>query len=116
MWEVGFANLAFGCMALLAVFADWGVKAQALVVLGTPYLFQAAMLHLYRYLTDATRSRARLYRAVLLTLVMVAMLAFFGIYAAGLTGSALVDATGNVTCPAQSSLCLWCDPEPTLAP
>ena len=65
--EVGFANLAFGFMALLAVFGGWGVKAQALVLLGYAlYLFQAAMLHLYRYLTDETRSRVRLYRAVLL--------------------------------------------------
>ena len=45
------------------------------------YLFQAAMLHLYRYLTDETRSRARLYRAVLLTLVMVGMMTFFAVYA-----------------------------------
>ena len=82
MWEVGFANLGFGLMALLAVFAGFGVKAQALVLLGYAlYLFQAAMLHLYRYLTDETRSRARLYRAVLLTLVMVGMMTFFAVYA-----------------------------------
>ena len=82
MWEVGFANLGFGLMALLAVFVGFGVKAQALVLLGYAlYLFQAAMLHLYRYLTDETRSRARLYRAVLLTLVMVGMMTFFAVYA-----------------------------------
>jgi hypothetical protein len=69
-------------VALLAVFADWGVKAQALVLLGYAlYLFQAAMLHLYCYLRDEVRSRARLYRAVLLTLVMVAMMTFFAISA-----------------------------------
>jgi hypothetical protein len=82
MWEVGFANLAFGFMALLAVFAAWGVKAQALVLLGYAlYLFQAAMLHLYRYLTDEVRSRARLYRAVMMTLIIVAMMTFFAVYA-----------------------------------
>ncbi len=82
MWEVGFANLGFGAMALLAVFADFGVKAQALVLLGYAlYLFQAAMLHLYRYLTDETRSPARLWRVVMLTLLLVAMMAFFAIYA-----------------------------------
>ena len=81
MWEVGFANLAFGCMALLAVFAGWGVKAQALVLLGYAlYLFQAAMLHLYRYLTDEARSRVRLYRAVLMTLLIVVMMTFFALY------------------------------------
>jgi hypothetical protein len=82
MWEVGFANLGFGFMALLAVFAGFGIKAQALVLLGYAlYLFQAATLHLYRYLTDEVRSRVRLYRAVLLTLVMVGMMTFFAVYA-----------------------------------
>ena len=82
VWEVGFANLGFGFMALLAVFADWGVKAQALVLLGYAlYLFQAAMLHLYHYLTDETRSPARLWRAVMLTLLIVAMMTFFAVYA-----------------------------------
>jgi hypothetical protein len=82
MWEVGFANFAFGFMGLLAVFAGWGVHAQALALLGYSfYLFQAAMLHLYRYLTDEVRSRVRLYRAVLLTLVYVAMMTFFAVYA-----------------------------------
>jgi hypothetical protein len=82
VWEVGFANLGFGAMALLTVVAGWGVKAQAAVLLGySLYLFQAAMLHLYRYLTDETRSPARLWRAVMLTLVIVVMMAFFAIYA-----------------------------------
>ena len=80
MWEVGFANLAFGLMGFLAVFADWGVHAQALALLGYSfYLFQAAMLHLYRYLTDEVRSRFRLYRAVLLTLPYAAMMTFFAV-------------------------------------
>jgi hypothetical protein len=82
MWEVGFANLGFGAMALLAVIADWGVKAQALVLLGySLYLFQAAMLHLYRYLTDEKRSPARLWRAVMLTLLIVGMMTFFAVHA-----------------------------------
>jgi len=82
MWEVGFANLGFGAMGLLAVIADWGVQAQALALLGySLYLFQAAMLHLYRYFTDETRSPARLWRAVMLTLLIVAMMTFFAIYA-----------------------------------
>ena len=82
MWEVGFANLGFGAMGLLAVIAGWGVHAKALVLLGySLYLFQAAMLHLYRYLTDETRSPARLWRAVMLTLLIVAMMTFFAVYA-----------------------------------
>ena len=42
---------------------------------------KAAMLHLYRYLTDETRSPARLWRAVMLTLLIVAMMTFFAVYA-----------------------------------
>jgi len=52
MFEVDFASLAFGFMGLLAVFLEWGDKAQALVILGyAVYLFQAALLHGYRYCT-----------------------------------------------------------------
>ena len=82
MFEVGFANLAFGLMALLAVFAGWGTQAQVVVLLGYAfYLFQAAMLHAYRYFTDAQRSQARLWRSVIATLLFAGMMAFFGVYA-----------------------------------
>lgn len=82
MWEVGFANLGFGVMGLLAVLADWGTHAQALALLGySLYLFQAALLHAYRYFTDEKRSAARLWRGVILTLVLVGMMTFFAVYA-----------------------------------
>ncbi len=82
MWEVGFANLAFGAMGLLAVLADWGTHAQALVLLGySLYLFPAALLHAYRYFTDEERSAARLWRGVVPTIILVAMMAFFASYA-----------------------------------
>ena len=82
MWEVGFANLAFGVMGLLAVVADWGTHAQALALLGySLYLFQAALLHTYRYFTDEKRSAARLWQGVILTLVLVGMMTFFAVYA-----------------------------------
>ena len=82
MWEVGFANLAFGGMGLLAVLADWGTHAQALALLGySLYLFQAALLHGYRYFTDEKRSPARLWRGAILTLVLVGMMTFFAVYA-----------------------------------
>jgi len=77
-----FSNLAFGLMAFLAVFASWGTPAQVVVLLGYAfYLFQAAMLHAYRYFTDAERSRARLWRSVIATLLYAAMMAFFAVYA-----------------------------------
>ena len=82
MFEVGFANLAFGFMGFIAVFADWGTQAQAVVLLGySLYLFQAAMLHGYRYFTDEIRSRSRLWRSVLATLAFAGMMTFFAVHA-----------------------------------
>jgi hypothetical protein len=82
MFEVGFANLAFGFMGLLAVLAAWGTHAQAAALLGySLYLFQAAFLHGYRYFTDEKRSPSRLWRSFLLTLLFAGMMAFFGVYA-----------------------------------
>jgi hypothetical protein len=82
MFEVGFANLAFGFMGLLAVFAEWQTKAQVIVLLGYAlYLAQAVVLHGYRYFTDEKRSPARLGRSVIATLLFAGMMTFFGIYA-----------------------------------
>lgn len=82
IFEVGFANLAFGFMGCLSVGAQWGTHAQALVLLGYAlYLFQAAVLHGYRYFTDEKKSPARLWRSFLATLLFVGMMAFFGIHA-----------------------------------
>jgi hypothetical protein len=81
-YEVGFANLAFGFMGFLAVLASWGTQAQAVVLLGyAVYLFQAAGLHGYRYLTEENKSPARLWRSFLATLLFAGMMTFFGIYA-----------------------------------
>jgi hypothetical protein len=78
MFEVGFANLAFGFMGLLPVFLHWGAKAQALVLFGyAVYLFQAAMLHGYRYFTDEKRLPARLWRSCLTTFLYAGIMAYF---------------------------------------
>jgi hypothetical protein len=82
MFEVGFANLAFGFMGCLAVLADWGTKAQAVVLLGYAlYLFQAGILHGYRYVTDEKKSPARLWRSCIATLLFAGMMTFFAIAA-----------------------------------
>ncbi len=81
MFEVGFANLAFSVMAFMVVFGGVGIVAQAVVLLGYAlYLLQAAMLHGYRYFTDAERSRSRLWRSFLSTLLYVGMMSFFAFY------------------------------------
>ena len=78
MFEVGFANLAFGFMGVLSVLAQWGLRAQALVLFGYGlYLFQAASLHGYRYFTDEKKSPARLWRSTMATLLYVVMMVFF---------------------------------------
>ena len=82
MFEVGFANLAFGAMGLVAGLGSFGTKVQAVVILGYAlYLFQAAMLHFYRYLTDVPRSPARLWRSVFAALLFAGMMTFFGVRA-----------------------------------
>jgi hypothetical protein len=82
MYEVGFANLAFGLIGLLAVILKSGLHAQALILLGYAiYLLQAAILHGYRYFTDEKRSPARLWRSFLATLLFAGMMSFFAIYA-----------------------------------
>jgi hypothetical protein len=80
MFEVGFANLAFGFMGLVSVFGGWGTQTQAVVLLGYAlYLFQAALWHGYRYCTDEKRSPARLWRSCLATLLYVGMMIFFAL-------------------------------------
>ncbi|MGA7828118.1 MAG: DUF6790 family protein [Geobacteraceae bacterium] len=88
MFEVGFANLAFGIMGLLPVLLRWGEKAQVLVLFGYAlYLVQAAMLHGYRYVTEEKRSPVRLWRSCLTTLLYAGMMSYFACTALGLTTS-----------------------------
>jgi len=80
MFEVGFANLAFGFMGFLSVLAGRGALAQSVVLLGYAlYLFQAACLHGYRYFTDAKKNPARLWRSCVATLLFAGMMVFFGL-------------------------------------
>lgn len=81
-YEVGFANLAFGAMGLLAVFANLGSQAQALTVLGYAlYLMQAAALHATQYLAETERSPGKLWRSVLGTAWFAVLMAFFALRA-----------------------------------
>ncbi|MFA7287508.1 MAG: DUF6790 family protein [Melioribacteraceae bacterium] len=80
MFEVGFANLSFGFMGITSVFFGWGVETLSLVLLGyAVYLFQAALLHGYRYFTDETKLASRLWRSCLLTFFYVSMMTFFAL-------------------------------------
>lgn len=84
MFEVGFANLAFGFMGILAPLAHWGGKALVLIILGyAVYLFQAAVLHFYRFLTDRPRCFMRFWRSVLPAILYSGMMAWLAIAAIG---------------------------------
>ena len=44
--EAGFANLAWGATALAAIFCDWGIKAQGVLIFSYGlYITMAAALH-----------------------------------------------------------------------
>lgn len=85
MFEVGFANLAFGLMGVLSVVGNQVPHTQAFVLLGyAVYLLQAAALHGYRYFTDTRKSPARLWRSCIATLLYAGGMAFFAIGALSL--------------------------------
>ena len=78
MFEVGFANLAFGVMGVFAVIGNQTILTQALIVGGYAfYLFLAAVLHGYRYFTDSPKSPMRLWRSCIATLLYAGLMAFF---------------------------------------
>ncbi len=85
--EVGLANLAWGLVAIAAVWGGWGVRAQGAVttVFGL-YLLLAAGLHL-GILTVGPASAKRGVVPVLASALMGAAVTYFGVAAALVSGS-----------------------------
>ncbi len=82
MFEVGFANLAFAVASFAGLLIKNGEIALAVVTAGFAfYLLQAAILHAYRYFTDAEKSPGRLWRSFILTLLFSGMMLFFAVNA-----------------------------------
>jgi hypothetical protein len=80
MFEVGFANLAFGTIGVISTLGNQAPKTQAVVLLGYAiYLFQAGGLHGFRYFTGSQKSTVRLWRACIATLLYAAAMAFFAL-------------------------------------
>ncbi len=81
-YEVGFANLGFGAMGLVAPLAGWADQALVTILLAYGiYLLQAGLLHGYGYLKSAERSPAKLWRSAVATLAFAGMMGFFAIQA-----------------------------------
>lgn len=75
MFEVGFANLAFGVMAFLSLPVQNGTAAHVVCIAGyAVYLLQAAILHGYRYFTEKEKQPARLWRSTILTSLFAGMM------------------------------------------
>ncbi|MDP1592883.1 MAG: hypothetical protein Q8L80_01400 [Gallionella sp.] len=80
MFEVGFANLAFGIIGILSVIGNQSSNTQAVVVLGYAiYLLQAGVLHGFRYFTDPIKSSAKFWRNCVATLLYAGIMTFFAI-------------------------------------
>ncbi len=74
-FEVGFANLAFGVVAIISYFAHWGLQANTVLLLSYAlYLFQAAILHAYTARADKKNRQPNLIRAGLTFLFSGTML------------------------------------------
>jgi hypothetical protein len=74
-FEVGFANLAFGAVALISYFAHWGLRANTVLLLSYAlYLFQAAILHAYTARVNKKTRQPNLIRAGLTFLFSGTML------------------------------------------
>ena len=80
-YEVGFANLAFALVALLAYFGGWAVAAQVAVVFGYGlYLLQAALLHTWQSVRGEGRLR-RLLQSALPALVFSLLMIYLAVSA-----------------------------------
>lgn len=82
MFEVGYANLAFGIIGILTVILEMGIQTKGIVIIGYAiYLFQGACLHGYRYFTSEKKNPAQLWRSFILSLLFVGMMVYFALQA-----------------------------------
>ncbi len=81
-FEVGFANLAIGLVALVAYIFQWGLTAKAgIVLIYGLYLFQTAILHTIRAIQEHDTNIQHLIMSVFSAIVFSGYLVIFSIYA-----------------------------------
>ncbi|MBP9718916.1 MAG: hypothetical protein KBD46_00410 [Candidatus Levybacteria bacterium] len=69
-FEVGFANLAFGVVAIMSYFLNWGLHANTALLLAYAfYLFQAGILHTAKSLFGKKIDMVHLLRGGIITFV-----------------------------------------------
>lgn len=80
-YEVGFANLAFGVVAILSYCQDWGIQANAALLLAYAlYLLQAGVLHLIESRKKKKMRGVNLSRAIL-TFVFSGLMLYIAVLA-----------------------------------
>ena len=78
-WEVGYANLAFGLTALVAVFGDWGAGAVAATVVGYAlYMLHAGLVHVWQAVTARERLGAETVVRKTFSLIFAGVLLYYG--------------------------------------
>ncbi|MCD6329083.1 MAG: hypothetical protein J7M10_01830 [Candidatus Cloacimonetes bacterium] len=81
-FEVGFANLAIGLVALLAYLLGWNILAKsAIVLIYGVYLFQAAILHTIRAIQNHEDDVQHIFMSVFSALAFSGFLIFFAVFA-----------------------------------
>jgi hypothetical protein len=81
-FEVGFANLAFGIVALFSYFGNWGIIANAALILTFAiYLFQAGILHTWKSLSGEKKDIGHFIRGGLVTFLYSGTMLYFAITA-----------------------------------
>ncbi|MBN2016958.1 MAG: hypothetical protein JW794_02310 [Candidatus Cloacimonetes bacterium] len=81
-FEVGFANLAIGIVALIAYILNWDILAKSgIILIYGVYLFQAAILHTVRAIQKHEDDVQRLFMSVFSSLAFSGFLIFFAIFA-----------------------------------
>jgi hypothetical protein len=79
-FEVGFANLALGLIALIAYFLHWGVAAaSAIIICYAIYILQAAIFHAWRFSQNKHPYSGYIWLSVVLPIVYAGMMSFFAI-------------------------------------
>ena len=81
-FEVGFANLAIGLVALLTYLLGWNILAKsAIVLIYGVYLFQAAILHTIRAIQNHEDDVQHIFMSVFSALAFSGFLIFFAVFA-----------------------------------